>query len=61
MTFRTIGKDPLVTRATLIFIGFIISAITFAGNTKTPLNNGDQPQYYFTSHELSDSGLQFLR
>jgi len=49
MTFRTIGKDPIVTLATLVFVGFIISAVTFSGNTKTPLNSGDQPQHSFIS------------
>ncbi len=43
----TFGKDPVVTLTAFVLIGFIISVITFSGNTETPLNVGDQPQYSF--------------
>lgn len=43
MTFL---KDPLVLLTSFVLIGFIISAVIFTGNTKSPLDIQEQPQYY---------------
>ena len=42
----TFGKDPVVQLTVFVLIGFIISIIIFSGNTKTPLDIDDQPQYF---------------
>lgn len=55
MTFGTFGKDPVVNLTAFVLIGFIISTIVFSGNTKTPLNIDDQPQYLITYTQYSFS------
>ena len=45
----TFGKDPVVQLTAFVLIGFIISVITFSGNTKTPLDIDDQPQHSMLS------------
>lgn len=39
-------RDPIVLLTAFVLIGFIISAVTFTENTKTPLNIDEQPQHF---------------
>lgn len=46
MTFK---NDLVMQLTAFVLIGFIISLITFADNTKTPLQIEEQPQSLFLS------------
>ena len=43
------GKDLVVQLTAFVLVGFIITAITFSSNTRTPLHIDDQPQQLFVS------------
>ncbi len=53
MTFKitTFKKDLVLQLTAFVLIGFIISIFIFPDNTKTPLNIGEQPQFFLSGNQ----------
>ncbi|MCU7940620.1 MAG: hypothetical protein KZQ64_07420 [gamma proteobacterium symbiont of Bathyaustriella thionipta] len=44
------ARDPISLLTVFVLIGFIISIVVFAENTKTPLEIDDQPQHLLANN-----------